>query len=91
MYNIYPQDNTTFFSDALRRTPKKTEKTEKKTSAMRWFFIGDARLPHLQIGTNPAKVMVREESDWVSDISAGQFGVVANSHPFVTLKPLLNW
>jgi len=29
----------------------------------------DARLTHLQIRTNPAQVLVREESDWVSDIS----------------------
>lgn len=30
----------------------------------------DARLTHLPIGTNPAQVIVREESNWVCDISA---------------------
>jgi hypothetical protein len=38
MYNIYHQDNTTFFSDALRRIriPEKSE----KTSAMVVFLFG---------------------------------------------------
>ena len=39
----------------------------------------DARLIHLQNRTNPAKVIAREVSDWVTDISAlRQFRVGAN-------------
>ena len=30
---------------------------------------GDARMTHFHIRTNPAQVLVREESDWLSDIS----------------------
>ena len=44
MYNIYHQNNTTFFSDALRRTPKKTEKNRKKNqrNALVFYWVRQA-------------------------------------------------